>query len=109
MPVREQLEEAEGRRKGIRRVGEGEVERLQEREKGLEMMEMLDTEICVHRDQCEDGQLLRLKEEKMELEKKLAEMKQPVALPGHLDLQAAHLGRDGHGLLLRPLITSFSP
>ena len=30
-PVREQLEEAEGRRKGVRRVGEGEVERLQER------------------------------------------------------------------------------
>ena len=43
MPVREQLEEAEGRRKGMRRVGEGEVERLQEREKGLEMVERLDS------------------------------------------------------------------
>ena len=32
MPVREQLEEAEGRRKGMRRVGEGEVERLQEKQ-----------------------------------------------------------------------------
>ena len=39
------MEEAEGRRKGIRRVGEGEVERLQEREKGLEMVERLDTKI----------------------------------------------------------------
>ena len=35
VPVREQLEEAEGRRKGVRRVGEGESERLQEREKKL--------------------------------------------------------------------------
>ena len=42
----------------------------------------------------------------MELEMKLAEMKQPAALPGHLGLQAAHLGRDGPGLLLQPLITS---
>ena len=42
----------------------------------------------------------------MELEKKLAEMKQLAALPGHLGLQAAHLGRDGPGLLLQPLITS---
>ena len=90
----------------MRRVGEGEVERLQEREKGLEMVERLDTEIRAYRDQCEDGQLLRLKEEKMELEKKLAEMKQLAALPGHLGLQAAHLGRDGLGLLLQPLITS---
>ena len=70
MPVREQLEGAEGWRKGMRRVGEGEVERLQEREKGLEMVERLDTEIRAYRDQCEDGQLLRLKEEKMELEKR---------------------------------------
>ena len=106
MPVREHLEEAEGWRKGMRRVGEGEVERLQEREKGLEMVERLDTEIRAYRDQCEDGQLLRLKEEKMELEKKLAVMKQLAALPGHLGLQAAHLGRDGPGLLLQPLITS---
>ena len=68
----------------MRRVGEGEVERLQEQEKGLVMVEMLDTDIWAHRDQCEDGQLLRLKEEKMELEKKLAEMNQPAALPGHL-------------------------
>ena len=52
-----------------------------------------------------NGQLLRLKEEKMELEKKLAVMKQPAALPGHLGLQAAHLGRDGPGLLLQPLIS----
>ena len=66
----------------------------------------VDTEIWVYRDQWEDGQLLRLKEEKMELEKKLAEMKQLAALPGHLGLQAAHLGRDGPGLLLQPLITS---
>ena len=106
MPVREQLEEAEGWRKGMRRVGEGEVERLQERLKVLEMMERLDTDTPAYRDQCEDSQLLRLKEEKMELEKKLAEMKQLAALPGHLGLQAAHLGRDGPGLLLQPLITS---
>ena len=72
----------------MRRAGEVEVERLQEREKGLEMVEMLDTEIWAHRDQCKDGQLLRLKEEKIELEKKLAKMKQPAALPGHLGLQA---------------------
>ena len=65
-----------------------------------------EAEIWAHRDQCEDGQLLRLKEEKMELEKKLAQMKHLAALPGHLDLQAAHLGRDGPGLLLQPLITS---
>ena len=51
-------------------------------------------------------QLLRLKEDKMELEKKLAEMKHPAALPDHLGLQAAHLGRDGPGQLLQPLITS---
>ena len=63
-------------------------------------------EIWAYRDQCEDSQFLRLMEEKMELEKKLAEMKQPAALPGHLGLQAAHLGRDGPGLLLQPLITS---
>jgi hypothetical protein len=31
---------------------------------------------------------------------------QPAAKPGHQDLQAAHLGRDGPGLLLQPLITS---
>ena len=93
----------------MRRVGEGEVERLQGREKGLEMVEMLDTEIWAHRDQCEDGQFLRLKEEKMELEKKLVEKKQPAALPGHLGLQAAHLCRDGPGLLLQPIITSSSP
>ena len=31
---------------------------------------------------------------------------QPAALPGHLGLQAAHLGRDGPGLLLQPIITS---
>ena len=42
----------------------------------------------------------------MELEKKLAEMKQPAALPIHLGLQAAHLGREGPGLPLQPLITS---
>ena len=48
MPVREQLEEAEGWRKGMRRVGEGEVERLQEREKGLEMVERLDVEIWAY-------------------------------------------------------------
>ena len=42
----------------------------------------------------------------MELEKKLAVMKQLAALPGHLGLQAAHLGRDGPGLLLQPLTTS---
>ena len=100
------MEEADGRRKGMRRVGEGEVERLQEREKGLEMVERLDTEIWAYRDQCEDCQLLRLKKEKMKLEKKLSKMKQPVALPGQLGLQAAHLGRDGLGLLLQPLITS---
>ena len=51
----------------------------------------MDTEIWAYRDQCEDGQLLRLKEEKMELGKKLSKMKQPAALPGHLGLQAAHL------------------
>ena len=45
VPVREQLEEADGRSKGVRREGEGEVERLQEREKELEMVERLDTEI----------------------------------------------------------------
>ena len=33
---------------------------------------------------------------------------QPAALPGHLGLQAAHLGRDGPGLLLQPLITSLA-
>ena len=99
VPVREQLEKAEGQRKGVRRVGEGESERLQEREKELEMVERLDTEILAYRDQGEDGQLLRLKEEKMELEKELAKMKQPAALPGHLSLQAAHLGPD---LLLQP-------
>ena len=60
----------------MRRVGEGEVERLQEREKGLEMVERLDVEISAYKDQCKDDQLLRLKEEKMELEKKLAVMKQ---------------------------------
>ena len=63
-------------RKGMRSVGEGELERLQEPEKGLEMVERLDTEIWAYRDQGKDGLLLRLKEEKMELEKKLAEMKQ---------------------------------
>ena len=31
---------------------------------------------------------------------------QPAALPGHLGLQAAHLGRDCPGLLLQPIITS---
>ena len=41
--VREQLEEAEGLRKGMRSVGEGEVERLQEPEKGLEMVQRLGT------------------------------------------------------------------
>ena len=30
----------------------------------------------------------------------------PAALPGHLGLQAAHLGRDCPGLLLQPIITS---
>ena len=70
------------------------------------MVERLDVEISAYKDQCKDGQLLRLKEEKMELEKKLAEMKQPAPLPGHLGLQTAHLGRDGTGLLLQPLITS---
>ena len=45
VPVREQLEEAEDRSKGVRREGEGEVERLQEPEKDLEMVERLDTEI----------------------------------------------------------------
>ena len=49
---------------------------------------------------------MRLKEKNIELKKKLAKMKQPAALPGHLGLQAAHLGRDGPGLLLQPLITS---
>ena len=34
------------------------------------MVERLDTEIRAYRDQGEDGQLLRLKEENMELEKK---------------------------------------
>ena len=35
---------------------------------------------------------------------------QPAALPGHLSLLAAHLGRDGPGVLLQPLITfSASP
>ena len=68
----------------------------------------LDTEIWAYRDQCEDCQLLRLKEEKMELEKKLSKMKQPAALPGHLGLQAAHLGRSGPGLLLQPIITSLA-
>ena len=82
------------------------MERLQEREKGLEMAERLDTENWAYRDQCKDCQLLRLKEEKMVLEKKLSKMKQPAALPGHLGFQAAHLGRDGLGLLLQPLITS---
>ena len=90
VPLREQLEEVEGWRKGMRRVGEGEVERLQEREKGLEMVERLDVEISAYKDQCKDSQLLRLKEDKMELEKKLAVMKQLAALPGHLGLQAAH-------------------
>ena len=33
---------------------------------------------------------------------------QPAALPGHLGLQAAHLGRDGPGLLLQPIITSLA-
>ena len=42
------------------------------------MVVRLDTEIRAYRDQGEDGQLLRLKEEKIELEKKLAEMKQPI-------------------------------
>ena len=45
VPVREQLEEAEDWSWGVRREGEGEVERLQEREKELEMVERLDTEI----------------------------------------------------------------
>ena len=49
MLVREQLEEAEGWRKGMRRVGEGEVERLQERLKVLEMME------AGHGDPCLQG------------------------------------------------------
>ena len=31
---------------------------------------------------------------------------QPAALPGHLGLQAAHLGRDCPGLLLQPILTS---
>ena len=93
VPVREQLEEAEGRRKGIRRVGQGEVERLQEREKGLEMVERLDVEIWAYKDQCKDGKDV---------------MKQLAALPGHLGLQAAHLCRDGPGLLLQPLITSLA-
>ena len=74
------------------------MERQQEQEKGLELVERLNTEIQNYRDQCEDGQLLRLKEEKMELE-----TKQPAALPGHLGLQTAHLARDGPGLLLQPL------
>ena len=37
LPVREQLEEAQDRSKGMRREGEGEVERLQE----LELVERL--------------------------------------------------------------------
>ena len=78
------------------------MERLQEREKELELVERLDTEIRAYRDQGKVGQLVRLKEKKMELKKKLAEMKQPAALPGHLGLQAAHLSRDGPGLLLQP-------
>ena len=32
----------------------------------------------------------------------------PAALPGHLGLQAAHLDRDGPGLLLQPIITSLA-
>ena len=72
VPVREQPEEAEGRSKGVRREGEGEVERLQEREKELEMVERLDAEIRVYRDQGKVGQLVTLKEKKIELKKKLA-------------------------------------
>ena len=72
VPVREQLEEAEGQRKGVRRVEEGEVERLQEREMKLEMVERLDTEIRAYRDQGKVGQ------------KKLAKMNQPSAMPGHI-------------------------
>ena len=64
----------------MRREGDEEVARLQEREKELEIVEgrveRLDTEIQAYRDQGKDGQLVRLKEEKVELEKKLAEMKQ---------------------------------
>ena len=33
---------------------------------------------------------------------------QPAALPGHLGLQAAHLGRNGPGLLRQPIITSLA-
>ena len=42
LPVRKQLEEAEDQSKGVRREGEGEVERLQEQEKELELVERLD-------------------------------------------------------------------
>ena len=83
---------------GVRREWEVEVARLQEREKELQMVERLDTEILAYR----VSQLVRLMEKKIELKKKLAEMNQPAALPGHLDLQAAYLSRDGPGLLLRP-------
>ena len=48
------------------------------------LVERLDAEIRAYRDQGKDGQLLRLKEENIELEKKLTEMKQPAALSGHL-------------------------
>ena len=62
------------------------MERLQEREKELEMVERLDTEIRAYRDQGKVGQ------------KKLAKMKQPAAMPGHLGLQAAHFRRDDSAL-----------
>ena len=86
----------------MRREGEGEVERLHEREKELEVVELLTTESRAYRDQGKVGQIVRLKEKKIELSKKLAEMKQPAALP-LLCLQAAHFSRDSIGLLLQPL------
>ena len=59
----------------MRRKGEGEEGRLQEREKELEMVEWLDTKILAYRDQEKVDQLVRLREINIELKKKLAKIK----------------------------------
>ena len=53
--------------RGVRKEGEGEVERLHERETELDVVELLTTESRAYRDQGKVGQIVRLKEKKIQL------------------------------------------
>ena len=82
------------------------MERLQEQEKELEMMERLDKEIWDYRDQGNVGQLIKLNEIKIEL--KLDEMKQRAALPGTLASRLRILARMALVCPSSPRITSLA-